>query len=140
MDERVRLVARLLEGEKMTVLCREVAISRKTGYKIPGVTATSCLRRWRPPLSTSNRRSRIGALAKSANACCVAFRVRLRFLRAAPFTPCSIDMPRHVPIVMTSAEYDQVKRRATKAGVTVSTLGREAMLAASRKTIKRSKT
>ena len=34
MDERVRFVARLLEGEKMVTLCREFAISRKTGYKI----------------------------------------------------------------------------------------------------------
>jgi transposase len=34
MDERVCFVARLLEGEKMTALCREFTISRKTGYKI----------------------------------------------------------------------------------------------------------
>ena len=34
MDERVRFVARLLDGEKMAALCREFAISRKTGYKI----------------------------------------------------------------------------------------------------------
>ena len=34
MDEGVKFVARLLEGEKMAVLCREFAISRKTGYKI----------------------------------------------------------------------------------------------------------
>jgi putative transposase len=34
MDERLRFVARLLEGEKMAVLCREFGISRKTGYKI----------------------------------------------------------------------------------------------------------
>src|SRR4051812_17717007 len=34
MDERIRFVARLLEGEKMAVLCREFDISRKTGYKI----------------------------------------------------------------------------------------------------------
>ena len=34
MDERIRFVARLLEGEKMTALCHEFAISRKTGYKI----------------------------------------------------------------------------------------------------------
>src|SRR5215216_4288765 len=33
MDERLRFVARLLEGEKMAVLCREFDISRKTGYK-----------------------------------------------------------------------------------------------------------
>ena len=34
MDERLRFVARLLEGEKMAQLCREFDISRKTGYKI----------------------------------------------------------------------------------------------------------
>ena len=34
MDERVRFVAQLLEGEKMAALCREFAISRKTGYKL----------------------------------------------------------------------------------------------------------
>ena len=34
MDERIRFVARLLEGEKMASLCRQFSISRKTGYKI----------------------------------------------------------------------------------------------------------
>jgi transposase len=34
MDERLRFVARLLEGEGMTDVCREFGISRKTGYKI----------------------------------------------------------------------------------------------------------
>jgi hypothetical protein len=34
MDEKLRFVARLMEGEKMAVLCREFDISRKTGYKI----------------------------------------------------------------------------------------------------------
>ena len=34
MDERFRFVARLLDGEKMAVMCREFGISRKTGYKI----------------------------------------------------------------------------------------------------------
>jgi putative transposase len=33
MDERLRFVARLLEGEKMAPLCAEFGISRKTGYK-----------------------------------------------------------------------------------------------------------
>jgi hypothetical protein len=44
-DERLRFVAKLLEGETMTDACREFGISRKTGYKIcgkpvryPGVT------------------------------------------------------------------------------------------------------
>jgi hypothetical protein len=36
VDERLRFVARLLDGEKMAPLCREFDISRKTGYKIFG--------------------------------------------------------------------------------------------------------
>ncbi|MCS3904636.1 putative transposase [Methylohalomonas lacus] len=34
MDERLRFVARLLDGERMTTACREFGISRKTGYKL----------------------------------------------------------------------------------------------------------
>jgi transposase len=34
MEERLCFVARLLDGEAMTDLCREFGISRKTGYKI----------------------------------------------------------------------------------------------------------
>lgn len=34
VDERLKFVARLLEGEKMSHLCEEFGISRKTGYKI----------------------------------------------------------------------------------------------------------
>jgi putative transposase len=34
MDERMRFVARLMDGEKMAGLCREFDISRKTGYKL----------------------------------------------------------------------------------------------------------
>lgn len=47
MDERLRFIARLLEGESMSDLCREAGISRKTGYKIfsrykeEGLTAIS---------------------------------------------------------------------------------------------------
>ena len=34
MDERMRFVIRLKDGESMAGLCREFGISRKTGYKI----------------------------------------------------------------------------------------------------------
>jgi putative transposase len=34
MDERIRFVGRLLEGEKMAPLCREFGISRVTGHKL----------------------------------------------------------------------------------------------------------
>ena len=59
MDERLRFVARLLEGEKMAPLCVEFGISRKTGYKIfdrykdCGVTAFTD--RSRRPYRQANR-------------------------------------------------------------------------------------
>jgi len=34
MEERLRFVARLLDGEGMSEMCREFGISRKTGYKL----------------------------------------------------------------------------------------------------------
>ena len=34
MDERLRFVARLLDGDSMTEVCWDFGISRKTGYKI----------------------------------------------------------------------------------------------------------
>jgi putative transposase len=34
MDERVKFIARLLDGESMSGLCDEFGVSRKTGYKI----------------------------------------------------------------------------------------------------------
>ena len=33
MGERLRFVARLLDGESMSEVCREFGISRKTGYR-----------------------------------------------------------------------------------------------------------
>ena len=34
MDERLKFIARLLDGDKVAGLCREFGVSRKTGYKI----------------------------------------------------------------------------------------------------------
>ena len=88
MDERLRFVARLLEGEKMAPLCAEFGISRKTGYKIfdrykdCGVTAFTD--RSRRPYRQANRLpaadrsddrpaearvSRAGARRRSARSC-----------------------------------------------------------------------
>src|SRR5881227_3014307 len=36
MEERLRFVVRLLDGEAMADVCRDFGISRKTGYKIFG--------------------------------------------------------------------------------------------------------
>jgi len=34
MEERLRFIAKLLDGDSMTEVCQEFGISRKTGYKI----------------------------------------------------------------------------------------------------------
>ena len=34
MDERLKFIVGVLDGEKMAPLCREFSISRKTDYKI----------------------------------------------------------------------------------------------------------
>ena len=66
MDERLRFVARILEGEPMTDLCREFGISRKTGYKIynrykeEGPVAL-CDRSRRPVRYATNCPSRLSA-------------------------------------------------------------------------------
>ena len=49
MDEKLRFVARALEGEKMAPLCREFGISRKTGYKIFNRYKEEGIRASRPP-------------------------------------------------------------------------------------------
>src|SRR5207237_8352478 len=95
MDERVRFVGRLLDGEKMAALCREFAISRKTGYKIfdrykehgleavtdrsrrPWRTATNCRFRLKLASLISNGKNPNGAAARSGNRCCGAFPVKV---------------------------------------------------------------
>ena len=67
MDERLRFVAKLLDGESMTEVCREFGISRKTGYKIfaryrdHGVEAL-CDRSRRPVRYANQLRSQIESL------------------------------------------------------------------------------
>ena len=85
MDERMRFIARLLDGESMSRLCEEFGISRKTGYKIwnryqtPALTPwwigaasliaseTNCPNSWNGPLSRLSERSRIGELPRSGS-------------------------------------------------------------------------
>jgi transposase len=85
MDERIRFVIRLKDGESMASLCREFGISRKTGYKIferyeecglEGLTdrarprtamRINCRCRWKRRLSPLSATSRVGARAKSVS-------------------------------------------------------------------------
>ena len=41
MDERLKFIARLLDGEKMAVLCRQFGISRKTATRSSRATTKS---------------------------------------------------------------------------------------------------
>ena len=62
MDERLRFVAQLLDGEAMSEVCRAFGISRKTGYKIferykeHGLEALTTARAGRFATPTSCRR------------------------------------------------------------------------------------
>jgi len=110
MDERVRFVARLLEGEKMVALCREFAISRKTGYKIfdrykeSGLEALTdrSRRPWRYGNQLPQQVETAIVNLKQEKPYWGARKIRERLLRrfscrlrsppAAPSTLCSIDM------------------------------------------------
>jgi transposase InsO family protein len=88
MDERMRFVIRLKDGESKASLCREFGISRKTGYKIferyeecgleglsdrahrPFAMPTNCPNRSRPRSWRPGARNQPGALARSGNVCC----------------------------------------------------------------------
>ena len=104
MDERMRFVIRLKDGESMASLCREFGISRKTGYKIferyeqcgleglsdrarrPFRYANQLPDRSKRPSWQPNAKNRTGAHARSASACCVDCRA-VKVPAAAPFTP-----------------------------------------------------
>jgi len=107
MDERVRFVARLLDGEKMATLCAEFGISRKTGYKIyerykdagvQGLTdrsaarcgkPTGCRRRSRRASSTSNGSIPIGGAPKIREKLLKQLPDLSHPRRSARCTPCS---------------------------------------------------
>ena len=67
MDERLKFVARLLDGEKMAGLCREFGVSRKTGYKILAryneIGLEGLTDRSRRPFARASSCSPIGAIA-----------------------------------------------------------------------------
>ena len=48
MDERLKFIARLLDGEKMAVRCRQFGISRKTVLQDPHARATTTAA-WKGP-------------------------------------------------------------------------------------------
>ena len=75
MEERLRFVARLLDGEAMTDVCREFGISRKTGYKIfdrypasgCGEAAVTCPRACGAPTIPRAPRFKLALASRSAS-------------------------------------------------------------------------
>ena len=59
MDERLKFIARLLDGDQMSTVCRDFGISRKTGYKLLKRYRDSGLHgltdRSRPPYRQANQ-------------------------------------------------------------------------------------
>src|ERR1700681_3171255 len=94
VEERMRFVLRLKDGESMTSLCREFGISRVTGYKVydrykecglEGLTdrartpyryANRLRSSWKRPSSQPNARSRIGERGRFGSVCYAACRMR----------------------------------------------------------------
>jgi len=105
MDERLRFVARLLEGEKMAALCREFDISRQTGHKfykaIQGSGPSGPDRSLSAPLPTGQPPARsVGVPDRSASqrapqlGCAVSIREKIKRLGlgvqpAGHQAPCS---------------------------------------------------
>ena len=94
VDERLRFVARLLDGEKMTAVCAEFGISRKTGYKIydrykdygvHGLTDRS-----RRPYRHANQLPLVLETRRRSARSCAAGAARYAARPSAPCTPCSI--------------------------------------------------
>ena len=93
IDERIRFVIRLKDGESMAALCREFQISRKTGYKIferyeecglEGLTDRARRpQRYAKPTGRANRRTAIVA-AKREKPNWGARKIREHLLREVP--------------------------------------------------------
>jgi hypothetical protein len=85
MDEGLKFVARLLDGEKMAQLCRQFGISRKTGYKI----LTQATNHRIDGSSVMKRRRRFPSGSSDLHDVSTASESPLRNYSRAPFTICS---------------------------------------------------
>jgi transposase len=110
MDERMRFVIRLKDGETMASLCREFGISRKTGYKIferyqqcgleglsdrarrPFRYANQLPESVEAAIVTAKREKPHWVHARFGSVCCAACPMPSRRPPPQPFMPCSIAM------------------------------------------------
>jgi len=122
MDERLRFVARLLEGEKMAGLCREFGISRPTGYKIfnryRDLGFEGLLDRSRRPYRHANRLpfqvERTIVTLRQEHPTWGAVKIREKLLRDYPMVPAPAKSTVHA-VLDRHGLVEQRKRRRYKA-------------------------
>jgi transposase InsO family protein len=122
MDERLRFVARLLEGENMSRVCREFGISRPTGYKIynryKDIGYQGLLDRSRRPYRHANQipfqlESAIVRL-RTEHPSWGAAKIREKLLRAFPMVPAPAKSTVHA-VLDRNGLVERRKRRRHKA-------------------------
>ena len=122
MDERLRFVARLLEGENMSRVCREFGISRPTGYKIlkryKDIGYQGLLDRSRRPYRHANQipfqlESAIVRL-RTEHPSWGAAKIREKLLRAFPMVPAPAKSTVHA-VLDRNGLVERRKRRRNKA-------------------------
>jgi putative transposase len=124
MDERLRFVARLLDGEKMAALCREFGISRPTGYKIfdryKNLGLEGLLDRSRRPYRQANRLpfqvERTIVALRQEHPTWGAVKIREKILRDFPMVPAPAKSTVHAVLdrhgLVHSANVDATKPKA----------------------------
>jgi transposase len=122
MDERLRFVARLLEGENMSRVCREFGVSRPTGYKIfnryKDLGYQGLLDRSRRPYRHANKlpfqlESAIVRL-RTEHPSWGAAKIREKLLRAFPMVPAPVKSTVHA-VLDRHGLVERRKRRRHKA-------------------------
>ena len=122
MDERLRFVARLLEGHTMSQACREFGISRPTGYKIfnryKDIGYQGLLDRSRRPYRHANQlpfqiESAIVRL-RNEHPSWGAAKIREKLLRAFPMVPAPAKSTVHA-VLDRNGLVERRKRRRHKA-------------------------
>lgn len=122
MDERLRFVARLLEGETMASLCREFGISRPTGYKVfnryKNLGLEGLLDRSRRPYRQANRLpfqvERTIVSLRQEHPTWGAVKIREKILRDFPMVPAPAKSTVHA-VLDRHGLVAQRKRRRYKA-------------------------
>jgi transposase len=122
MDERLRFVARLLQGENMSRVCREFGVSRPTGYKIfnqyKDLDYQGLLDRSRRPYRHANKlpfqlESAIIRL-RTEHPSWGAAKIREKLLRAFPMMPAPAKSTVHA-VLDRNGLVERRKRRRHKA-------------------------